>query len=344
MEQVVCTNSTIDQRVDEILTKQAVFDEIPLIQSFTYLRNQKAEIIFLETNQEKQTIFSRIFHGILKGECVALQSPSLKSAQTLLVSYSPSRELKAIFLRKERIQIEIWKEEQLENVIDFQNTIPTETAEQLATNQYFGSVKWSKDEKFILFTTFENRQIGSTLYAKDNQKKPGEFKERYRFDENWGNQLENTEKTSIWIGKVEKAAMNSHQIKKIPIDDALFCGQAVFAPNNRGIVFSATKAYHRKLGIGSCVNRAAGIYFLPLEIEKYFNEWQTYELGQHQRNLRPITTNSEEDFGAVYPTFSPDGKYIIYLSFASVSAHNSCNRVRRISWDLETHQPLPNSR
>lgn len=112
-------------------------------------------------------------------------------------------------------------------------------------------------------------------------------------------------------------------------------GQVVWAPftkdSYRYLVFVGWSSATRKLGMKYCSNRPCALYAVrALHYESPKDRCLTEEF--HALNLTPTISS------ALFPRFSPNGKFLVFLSARSAvdsGVHNATNSLHRINWPTD---------
>lgn len=194
----------------------------------------------------------------------------------------------------------------------------------------------------MVFTTLQDLKENTGPFYEFGHSQTKQYGEQFKYEENWGNSKEHIYNTSLWIAKVfdDEEKNGAIQVRKVPgISNDLIVSQPIWTPGGKSIVFVGLKKYFRRLGQIYCTNRASALYQIDISyLDLLFND-------EHikQPNFPVILTdNCEDDFGASFPSFSPDGSALIYFTFASSCTHSSCARLRKISWSQETDKKQNN--
>nr|KAI8735644.1 acylamino-acid-releasing enzyme-like isoform X2 [Biomphalaria glabrata] len=191
----------------------------------------------------------------------------------------------------------------------------------LENNGQFGSFEWSPSEKYLLYIAEKKKaKISSFLSSKyckegncvDEENKIGD---EFEYSETWGEQLTECVQPILCIFDVQRNEVNI--LNNLPSDDSF--GQAIWSPDEAGIIVCAWKNVPYKLGLKFCCQRRSMLYFL--DIQK-----QSYEiLSEVGRAVR-------------FPCFSPDMTKLIYFDVPEGGAHNQCARLLKIDWKTKQKQ------
>ena len=312
----------------------------PLVSQGVIVDSQSIEITQSQgaLSEEKTVSFTRNFKLENDGKSYSqVGFPILHSEQIKARIYSPSRKYVAIILKKDESDIiEIWDKQRIIKIIHCKNCGKDDKAETICTDEFFGGIQWTKDENYILFTTIRDNKIDSEpFYNQHLNQKGKKYGTQFEYEETWGNSMEDISYTSLWVANIfgDNCDNNKIQVRKISsIPDEIIVAQAVWTPNCSGIVFVGKKRYHRRLGQIYCINRPAGIFKIDINLNNLFSS----EKIKFDEKVVLLTENCEEDFAAAFPSFSPDGEYLIYHTTSSAYAHASCCRLRGIKWNKQT--------
>ncbi|XP_031380489.1 acylamino-acid-releasing enzyme-like isoform X2 [Punica granatum] len=234
-------------------------------------------------------------------------------------------------------QFEIWSHCQLEN--EFQ--IAQSVHGSVYTDGWFEGISWNSEENLIAYVAEvpapPKPTFNSNGYKKggSNEKDCSSWKGQGEFEEEWGETYAGKRQPGIFVINLE-----SGEVRTLGgISKSLSVGQVVWAPEIEGIhqylVFVGWSADKRKLGIKYCYNRPCALYSgrSPFhceanEVESKNNVAEDFPLC----NLTPSISS------ACHPRFSPDGKYLLFLSCKSSvdsGAHSATNSLHRIHWLID---------
>lgn len=94
---------------------------------------------------------------------------------------------------------------------------------------------------------------------------------------------------------------------------------ATYTPDWDGVVFTGYDLRgERRLGLKYCMQRPCALYYLSLRA------------AETERRLVRLT--SDADHNARTPVFSPDGRYLVFISTGKVGHHNGCHKVMIMEW------------
>ncbi|OWM71627.1 hypothetical protein CDL15_Pgr005814 [Punica granatum] len=205
----------------------------------------------------------------------------------------------------------------------------------------FEGISWNSEENLIAYVAEvpapPKPTFNSNGYKKggSNEKDCSSWKGQGEFEEEWGETYAGKRQPGIFVINLE-----SGEVRTLGgISKSLSVGQVVWAPAIEGIhqylVFVGWSADKRKLGIKYCYNRPCALYSgrSPFhceanEVESKNNVAEDFPLC----NLTPSISS------ACHPRFSPDGKYLLFLSCKSSvdsGAHSATNSLHRIHWLID---------
>ncbi|KAK7345936.1 hypothetical protein VNO77_16552 [Canavalia gladiata] len=263
----------------------------------------------------------------MSGVSAMVPSPS---ASKLLVVRNPETEGPCRF--------EIWSSSHLEKEF----LIPQSKHGSVYTDGWFEGIAWNSDETRIAYVAEEPSPAKPTFDDLGGYKKGGSadkdcgtWKCQGEWEEDWGEAYAGKRQPALFVINIasgEVQAVNG-------IDKSLSVGQVVWAPSTevsaQYLVFVGWSFETRKLGIKYCYNRPCALYAV--------------KAPHHESNANATDIHSTEDVQAVnltqttnsafFPRFSPDGKFLVFLSARSSvdsGAHSSTDSLHRIDWPKDT--------
>ncbi|XP_032892639.1 acylamino-acid-releasing enzyme-like isoform X2 [Amblyraja radiata] len=245
------------------------------------------------------------------GNCTELQGE-------LLSRDSPSATLKAVIRertnkKQEKQQyLEIWSKTAKEKSI---NLTALDKHGKVYEDDLFGCLEWSYSETCILYVAEKKRPKAESFFQSkpehsvngdedDNRAKDGQKPEKgcqFVYWEDWGEALTNKSTPvlcvlNIWSGNVSV-------LHGIP--EHISPGEAIWAPEDAGIIFVGRWHVPWRLGLKYCTNRKSALYCVDLTGNEYL------EISSGINSVHS-------------PRLSPDQHHLIFLEGGSVKTHHQC--------------------
>ncbi|KAG0455563.1 hypothetical protein HPP92_024551 [Vanilla planifolia] len=243
-------------------------------------------------------------------------------------------------------QLEIWSTAQLEKAIQ----IPQSVHGSVYVDGWFEGVSWNDAETHIAYVAEEkalSKPIFDDFGFKGNgsfDKDCGNWKGYGDWEEDWGEAYSKKRRPMLFVFCINSGVVQV--VKGIP--NSLSVGQVVWVPSNycsseSFLVFVGWPSEYgslqmsRKLGIKYCYNRTCALYAVSVS------------LGQNDHKKASLKETEIEDFknaiiltkdlsSALFPKFSPDGKYLVFLSMKSAvdsGAHWATGSLYRMDWPAD---------
>ncbi|XP_061348991.1 acylamino-acid-releasing enzyme-like isoform X2 [Gastrolobium bilobum] len=258
----------------------------------------------------------------MSGVSMIVPSPS---GSKLLVIRNPENEAPSRF--------EIWSSSQMEKEFH----IPQSLHGSVYNDGWFEAVSWNMDETFIAYVAEEPYPAKPTFndvgYKKGDStdKDFGSWKGQGDWEEDWGETYAGKRRPALFVINI-----NSGEAKAVKgIDKSLSVGQVVWAPFTEGseqyLVFVGWSSETRKLGMKYCSNRPCALYAVRAPHHDSKSKEQELHSTEEFHTLNLTQTISS----ALFPRFSPDGKFLVFLSARSAvdsGVHNATNSLHRIDW------------
>ncbi|KAL5066858.1 hypothetical protein RYX36_017745 [Vicia faba] len=297
------------------------------------LANNKRKLILSSTVTKRSdgsvTLQYAPFPVEVSGVSAIVPSPS---GSKLLIVRNPESDGPSRF--------EIWSNSYLER--DFH--VPQSKHASVYTDGWFEGISWNSDETLIAYVAEEPSPSKPTFndlgYKKSgsDDKDSKSWKGQGDWEEDWGETYAGKRQPALFVINIASGEVQAVK----GIDKSLSVGQVVWAPSSEGseqyLVFVGWSFETRKLGIKYCYNRPCSIYVVkaPRESKTKENEIDSTENAQALNLTQTISS-------AFLPRFSPDGKFLVFLSARSSvdsGAHSATNSLHRIDWpkDLKFHQ------
>ncbi|BFG14002.1 hypothetical protein CerSpe_002760 [Prunus speciosa] len=263
----------------------------------------------------------------MTGVSVMVPSPS---GAKLLVVRDPEKESPC--------QFEIWGRAQVEKEFH----IPQSVHGSVYADGWFQGISWNSDETLIAYVaeepcpskpTFTGQGYkNSTSADKDfgNWTGQGDWKEE------WGETYAAKQQAALFVMNI-----NSGETQAVKgIEKSLSVGQVVWAPPVRGshqyLVFVGWSEGTRKLGIKYCFNRPCALY--AVRAPNFESEADGPELKDSSTEDSPVVNLTQSITSALYPQFSPDGKFLLFLSARSAvdsGVHSATDSLHIIDWPMD---------
>ncbi|KAG6732745.1 acylamino-acid-releasing enzyme isoform X1 [Carya illinoinensis] len=263
----------------------------------------------------------------MAGVSTIVPSPS---GSKLLVIRNPENESPSKF--------EIWGPSQLEKEFH----IPQSVHGSVYADGWFEGVSWNFDETLIAYVAEEPSPSKPTFndlgYKKggSTEKDCGSWKGQGEWEEDWGETYAGKRQPALFVINT-----NSGEVQAVKgIEKSLSVGQVVWAPSTKGahqyLVFVGWSYDTRKLGIKYCYNRPCALYAVRAPL--YESETKGLELKDSSTEDVPVFNLTQQITSAFFPRFSPDGKFLVFLSARSSvdsGAHSATDSLHRIDWPTD---------
>ncbi|XP_020591704.1 acylamino-acid-releasing enzyme 1 isoform X2 [Phalaenopsis equestris] len=232
-------------------------------------------------------------------------------------------------------QLEIWHSAHLEKAIQ----IPRSVHGSLFVDGWFEGISWNHEETHIAYVAEE--PAPSKLVFDDSgfkresfNKDCGTWNGQGNWEEDWGETYSKKRRPTLFVLQISSGEV---QIVK-GVSNSLSVGQVVWAPlvssaSEKFLVFvgwpseNGPQRTARKLGIKYCYNRPCALYAIRAPVKT--NELEDF--------AEPIILTSNLS-SAFFPKFSPDGKYLVFLSANNAvnsGAHWTTNSLQRMDWPAD---------
>lgn len=258
----------------------------------------------------------------LSGVVLMVPSPS---GSKLLVVRNPESESPT--------KLEIWGPSAVEKEFH----IPQSVHGSVYSDGWFEGVSWNSDETLIAYVAEEPSPL-KPIFNRFGYKSEGSgdkdcnsWKAQGDWEEGWGETYVNKRRPTLFVINV-----NSGEVRAVEgIKRSLSVGQVLWAPettvSQQRLVFVGWSSNLRKLGMKYCYNRPCALYaaYSP------FNELAGDGSDNRCNNDSEVVLLTPEINSAFSPMFSPDGKFLVFLSAkASIDsgAHSATNSLHRIGW------------
>ncbi|XP_004498001.1 acylamino-acid-releasing enzyme isoform X2 [Cicer arietinum] len=246
-------------------------------------------------------------------------------------------------------RFEIWSS----SCVEKEFLIPQSKHGSVYADGWFEGISWNSGETHIAYVAEEPSPAKPTFndlgYKKSgsDDKDSGSWKGQGDWEEDWGETYAGKRQPALFVINI-----TSGEVQAVKgIDKSLSVGQVVWAPSNEDssqyLVFVGWSFETRKLGIKYCYNRPCAVYAVKALHNSKTNETEIHSTEDAQAlNLTQIISS------AFFPRFSPDGKFLVFLSARSSvdsGAHSATNSLHRIDWpknmkfdqSAEVHDVIP---
>uniref|UniRef100_A0A8C4TWZ9 Acylamino-acid-releasing enzyme n=1 Tax=Falco tinnunculus TaxID=100819 RepID=A0A8C4TWZ9_FALTI len=268
-----------------------------------------------------------IFHD---GASVVYSGPAGTCSEIkdeLLSRESPSGALKAVLRKvpgkekeKEKQFLEVWDQNRKVKSIDL---TALDKHSSVYDDDQFGCLAWSHSETHLLYVAEKKRPKAESFFQSKApelgtsdedtghpKKEDAPLKgEQFVYHEDWGETLSTRSVPVLCILDIEGNSVSV--LEGIP--EHLSPGQALWSPDDRGVVFVGWWHEPFRLGLSACSNRRSGIFHLDLA-------------------SRRCELLSAERSATCSPRLSPDGQRLLYLEGDLGGPHRQCLRLRMLTW------------
>ncbi|KAK3190182.1 hypothetical protein Dsin_029743 [Dipteronia sinensis] len=259
----------------------------------------------------------------MTGASTIVPSPS---GSKLLVVRNPENESPT--------QFEIWSQSQLEKEFH----IPQTVHGSVYVDGWFEGISWNSNETFVAYVAEEPSPPKPTFsqgYKKggSSDKDCDTWKGQGDWEEDWGETYAGKRQPALFVINI-----NSGEVEAVKgISKSLSVGQVVWAPSAEGLyqylVFVGWSSNTRKLGIKYCYNRTCALYAARILLHK--SEANELELKDNSFEDFPVVNLTQSISSAFFPRFSPDGKFLVFLSAkcsVDSGAHSATDSLHKIEW------------
>ncbi|XP_074458369.1 acylamino-acid-releasing enzyme-like isoform X4 [Larus michahellis] len=185
---------------------------------------------------------------------------------------------------------------------------------EVYTEGPFACLAWSHSETRLLYVAEKSRPKPRPPCPWDvpgagRPEEEDEEEEQFVYREDWGEALSTRSLPVLCVLDLEGSSLSV--LEGIP--EHLSPGQALWSPNDCGVVFVGWWHEPFRLGLNACSNRRSGIFYLDL--------------------ASGCCELLSSEHGAVCsPRLSPDGRRLLYLEGGLGGPHRQCLRLRMLTW------------
>ncbi|XP_048172071.1 acylamino-acid-releasing enzyme-like [Corvus hawaiiensis] len=187
---------------------------------------------------------------------------------------------------------------------------------EVYTEGPFACLAWSHSETRLLYVAEKSQPKrqppcpwdvpGAAWPAAEDEHEEGK---QFVYHEDWGETLSTRSEPVLCILDLEGLSLSV--LEGVP--EHLSPGQALWSPNDHGVVFVGWWHKPFRLGLNACSNRRSGIFHLDLA-------------------SGCCELLSAENGSACSPQLSPDGQRLLYLEGVVGGPHRQCLCLRMVTW------------
>ncbi|XP_026126571.1 acylamino-acid-releasing enzyme [Carassius auratus] len=260
--------------------------------------------------------FSQRWTLLCKHDTIEHVLPSGTSShieKELLSCHSPSGTLQAVIREDAGHQyLEVWGQNGLEKSLDL---TALNKHGKVYEDAQFACLVWSPCEKKLLYVAEKKRVEPSAHSSVASANEDGglvllEEQDKNIYVEDWGEGLVGKSCPVLCVADLNKGAV----IVYAGVPPHISPGQALWAPNGRGVVFVGQWNEPFRLGLKFCSNRRSALYYLDMK-----------------GNCECL---SAESVSVSSPRMSPDSCWIVYLQGQVFGPHRQC--LRMMLYDMKS--------
>ncbi|XP_054832028.1 acylamino-acid-releasing enzyme-like isoform X2 [Eublepharis macularius] len=189
---------------------------------------------------------------------------------------------------------------------------------RVCTDEQFGCLAWSSSETRILYVAERKRPKMQPLFFHDRSsqagEKPGEARkgEQFVYYDNWGEMLSDCSAPVLCVLDLETSEISVSG----GIPEHISPGQALWFPDDNGIVFVGWWHEPFRLGLRACSNRRSALFLLEVS-------------GSSCELL------SSDCQAVSSPRLSPEGTHLLYLEGPVFGPHRQCLKLQLLNWQTK---------
>ncbi|XP_055662008.1 acylamino-acid-releasing enzyme isoform X2 [Falco peregrinus] len=252
-----------------------------------------------------------------RGLAISRAALSAEIHNQLLSQHSPTGQHRAVLSRcpqQGHELLEVWGSSGRSHSVDL--TALGKHGE-VYTEGPFACLAWSHSETRLLYVAEKSRPKRCPPRPWDvpgaarpeEEEEEDEESEQFVYHEDWGEALSTRSVPVLCVLDLEGSSLSV--LEGIP--EHLSPGQALWSPDDRGVVFVGWWHEPFRLGLSACSNRRSGIFHLDLA-------------------SRRCELLSAERSATCSPRLSPDGQRLLYLEGDLGGPHRQCLRLRMLTW------------
>ncbi|XP_070558355.1 acylamino-acid-releasing enzyme-like [Ptychodera flava] len=265
-------------------------------------------------------------HTVLCGHNIIRNDVPVELGSELIRNTSPSGKLTAIIRKvmpkkgdEEKHYLEVWSKTHKVKNID----LLAQEKHGKVYNQdgQFGCLEWSSSEKQLLYVA-EKKRPKTVSYFETKPKEDGGDEtakkdepvkgEQFVYQDNWGEQFTSKSHPAICIVDIDSEIVKV--LDSLPED--ISAGQALWSPNDKGIVFVGWWHEPFRLGIIYCTNRKSVVFHADIESGK------CEMLSAENKSVRS-------------PRFNADKTRLVYLQSKMGGPHYSSCELMMYNWETK---------
>ncbi|NXV73330.1 APEH enzyme, partial [Atlantisia rogersi] len=214
---------------------------------------------------------------------------------------------------------------------------------EVYTEGPFACLAWSHSETWLLYVAEKSRPKprppcpwdvpGAARPVEEDEDEEGAVLqgEQFVYREDWGEALSTRSVPVLCALDLESSSVSV--LEGIP--EHLSPGQALWSPDDRGVVFVGWWHEPFRLGLAACTNRRTGIFHLDLAggcCGEHQGQWGCPGAPWGTDLLLSTELLSDEASAAFSPRLSPNGQRLLYLEGGLGGPHRQCLRLRMLTW------------
>lgn len=218
--------------------------------------------------------------------------------------------------------------------------VPQSIHGSVYSDGWFEGVSWNSDETLIAYVA-EEPSPSKPMFNNFGYKSGGSsdkdcnsWKGQGVWEETWGETYANKRRPTLFVIHVDSGEVRAVE----GIERSLSVGQVIWAPatktSQQQLIFVGWSSDSRKLGMKYCFNRPCALY----AVGSPFHESSVDNSDHRCQDNSKVVILTQGISSAFSPKFSPDGKYLVFLSAkASIDsgAHCATNSLHRIDWSSD---------
>ncbi|XP_062977153.1 acylamino-acid-releasing enzyme-like [Elgaria multicarinata webbii] len=269
-----------------------------------------------DLGRRQQLQFSRQYILHHDGRAVVSVTPIGVPAEIrdqLLIRVSPTGRHKAVLthhleMGQKQEVLEVWSHSgRVRNV----NLTALDKHGRVYTDGQFGCFAWSNSEIQILYVAERRRPKRQPLFPK-GEKTGATKEEQFVYYDNWGEALGDKSVPVLCVLNIETCEVSV--LEGIP--GHISPGQALWSPDDKGIVFVGWWHEPFRLGLNACSNRRSALFLLDL-------------------SKGSCELLSSDDQAVSSPRLSPDRAHLVYLEGPVFGPHCQCLKLQMLNWQTK---------